>query len=257
MTGYTVVQVPEQHLEDLVRRYAGKIEEGLRYVDHQKHTADGRLDSLLADSGNALVVAELKVVQDEGMLLQGLDYLDYVSDNIESFTRLYKDFSIDPTQKVRLFLIAPTFSQTLINRCKWLTPQISLYMVTCVKIDGLDDIIPIFTEQPISAVRPVIEAVKLEDHLAYIKDDALRAQASSFLDEIKGWSDKTSVDSVVSGISIKVNNKLFAYLYERRKHYIITTFDTDGVWKDFPVRTDEELAAVRPLVKSSMEQKMK
>ena len=76
MTGYSVVQVPEHHLEDLVRRYAGKIEDGLIYVDHQKHTADGRLDSLLADSGKAFVVAELKVVQDDGMLLQGLDYLD-------------------------------------------------------------------------------------------------------------------------------------------------------------------------------------
>lgn len=88
MTGYTIVQVPEQHLEDLVRRYAGKIEDGLTYVDHQKHTADGRFDSLLADSGKALVVAELKIVQDDGMLLQGLDYFDYVSDNIESFASL-------------------------------------------------------------------------------------------------------------------------------------------------------------------------
>lgn len=122
-------------------------------------------------------------------------------------------------------------------------------------MDGVDDIIPIFAEQPISAMRPVIEAVGIKDHLAYIQDDALRTQASAFLDEIKGWSDKISVDSVASGISIKVNNRVFAYLHERRKHYIVGTYDTDGVWKYFPVRTDEELAAVRPVVKSSMERK--
>jgi RecB family endonuclease NucS len=63
--------VSEAVLEDLVRRDAGLIEEGLVYVDHQKPTAGGRLDVLLADSGKSLVVAELKVVQDDGMLLQG------------------------------------------------------------------------------------------------------------------------------------------------------------------------------------------
>src|ERR1035441_1325509 len=120
MKRYTKADVSEQELEDLIRRNAELIEEGLVYVDHQKPAAGGRLDVLLVDSGSSLVVAELKVIQDDGMLLQGLDYYDYVSTHVEAFARLYKTQSIDPTQQVRLFLVAPTFSQTLVNRCKWL-----------------------------------------------------------------------------------------------------------------------------------------
>src|SRR5580704_248527 len=126
MKSYTKVTVPEQQLEELVRRGPGMIEEGLVYVDHQRRAAGGRLDVLLVDSGKSLVVAELKVVEDDGMLFQGLDYYDYVSTNVESFARLYNPKSkscsveIDPTQPVRLVLIAPDFSQTLVNRCKWL-----------------------------------------------------------------------------------------------------------------------------------------
>jgi hypothetical protein len=103
------------------------IEEGLVYLDHQNAAAGGRLDVLMVDSGKSLVVAKLKVTQDDGMLLQGLDYYDYVSNHAESYARLYKTHSIDPTEQVRLFLIAPLFSQTLVNRCKWLDIPISLF----------------------------------------------------------------------------------------------------------------------------------
>ena len=76
-------------------------------VDHQKAAAGGRLDVLLVDSGKALVLAELKVTEDDGMLLQAVDYYDYVSNNVEAFARLYKHHDIDPTQEMRLFFDCP------------------------------------------------------------------------------------------------------------------------------------------------------
>ena len=187
MKTYVKVDVSEAQLEDLVRRYAGKIEEGLAYVEHQKSAAGGRLDVLLVDSGKSLVVAELKVVQDDGMLMQGLDYYDDVSTHAESFARLYKAHSIDPTQQVRLFLVAPDFSQTLVNRCKWLDLPISLFTFTCLKFEGEDDLIPIFTEREIPESPKIPEASSIEDHFGYITDTTLRASAASLLDEVKGW----------------------------------------------------------------------
>ena len=82
MKKYRKADVSEQELEDIVRRNTGLIEEGLVYVDHQKPAAGGRLDVLMVDSGKSLVVAELKVTQDDGMLLQGLDYYDYASTHV-------------------------------------------------------------------------------------------------------------------------------------------------------------------------------
>jgi hypothetical protein len=119
MRKYTVVEPPEVDLEDLVRQAPDLIEAGLHFVDHQAPTARGPLDVLLVDSGHSLVIAELKVVEGDDMLMQGIDYYDYVQKNLDGFARAYKAFEIDPKQEPRLFLIAPSFSVTLLNRIKW------------------------------------------------------------------------------------------------------------------------------------------
>lgn len=257
MRKYRKADVSEQELEDLVRRDASLIEEGLLYVDHQKQAAGGRLDVLMADSGKSLVVAELKVVEDDGMLLQGLDYYDYVSTHAESFARLYKTFAIDPTQQVRLFLIAPSFSQTLVNRCKWLDLRISLFRFSCLKFEGDDEIVPIFTEQQIAPPPVIVEVTPLPDHLNYIRDTAVRAQVSALLDEIKNWkAENISIDPIKYSISLKVNGRVFAYLSPRRQHFLIETFDADDVWKVYPVKSDDDLATVKPIIKAAMERRM-
>ena len=69
MKKYKTVGVTEAQLEDLIRQGPELIEEGLRFVDHQASTGRGPLDVLLVDNRGALVVAELKVVVDEAMLV--------------------------------------------------------------------------------------------------------------------------------------------------------------------------------------------
>lgn len=258
MKKYTKADVSEQQLEDIVRRNAGMIEEGLVYVDHQKPAAGGRLDVLLVDSGKSLVVAELKVTQDDGMLLQGLDYYDYVSTHIESFARLYRTHTIDPTQQVRLFLVAPSFSQTLVNRSKWLDLPITLFTFNCLKFQGEDDLVPIFTEQQISAPPEIVEVKHLDDHLNYITDSAVRANVAALLEEIKNWKPgNISLDPIKYAISMKINGRVFAYLNPRRQHYLLSTFDADDEWKEFPVKGDDDLMTVKPIVKAAMERRMK
>jgi hypothetical protein len=258
MKKYTKADVSEQELEDLVRRHAEQIEEGLAYVDHQKPAAAGRLDVLMVDSGKSLVVAELKVTQDDGMLLQGLDYYDYVSTHVEPYARLYKSHAIDPTQRVRLFLVAPTFSQTLVNRCKWLDLPISLFTFNCLKFEGESDVVPIFTEQQITAPPEVVEVAHLDDHLNYITDTAVRAGVAALLQEIKNWRPgNISIDPIKYAVSMKVNGRVFAYLNPRRHHYLIATFDASDEWKDYPVKTEDDLNTVKPIVKAAMERRIK
>lgn len=258
MKTYTKAEVKEQQLEDLVRRNPGLIEKDLVYVDHQKPAAGGRLDVLMVDSGKSLVIAELKVVEDDGMLVQGLDYYDYVSRNIEAFARLYgtRAIEIDPTQQVRLFLIAPDFSQTLVNRCKWLDLPISLFTFNCLRFEGEDDLVPIFTEREIDALPESVEVSHIDDHLAYITDMSVRAKVTSLLDEIKSWKPgNISLDSIKYAISMKVNNRVFAYLYPKRQYYLIQTYDLGDQWKDYPVKGDEDLSNVKPLLRAAMERR--
>ena len=258
MKAYKKIDVSEQQLEDLIRQHASKVEEGLSYADHQKQTAGGRLDVLMVDSGKALVVAELKVVQDDGMLLQGVDYYDYVSSHIETFARLYKAHSIDPRQEVRLFLIAPSFSQTLINRCKWLDIPISLFTYNCLKFDGDEDIVPIFSEQAIPTPPEIIEITTLDDHINYITDEGVRNEVSTILDEIRAWKPgNISLDATKYAVSMKINGRVFAYLYPRRKHYLLATYSDQEVWTEYIIKDEDDLANVKPMMQAAMERRTK
>jgi hypothetical protein len=258
MKSFKKVDVLEYQLEELVRRHAGTIEEGLGYVDQQKQAAGGRLDVLMVDSGKQLVVSELKVVQDDGMLMQGVDYYDHISSHVEAFARLYKPHEIDPTQPVRLFLIAPSFSQILINRCKWVDLPISLFTFICLKFDGEDDLVPIFSEQAIPP--PVIfDGIDISGHLNYITDPELRSKASAFLlDEVKGWKPgNISLHAIKYGISMKVNNRVFAYFYPLRKLYRLATYDDQEVWTEYSIKDDDDLARIKPIMQAAMERKIK
>jgi len=133
MRKHKTVNVSEKQLEEMVRQAPELIEEGLRFVDHQVKADRGPLDVLLVDSGNALVIAELKVTEDDGMLVQGIDYFDYVTRNIEAFARGYREKEIEPTQEPRLFLVAPSFSSLLLDRCKWVDIALSLFSFQCLQ----------------------------------------------------------------------------------------------------------------------------
>jgi hypothetical protein len=254
MKSYKKVEVSEAALEDLVRQHAAKIEEGLAYVDHQKSAAGGRLDVLLVDSGKSLVVAELKVVQDDGMLLQGLDYYDYVSTHIEAFARLYKSQGIDPTQQVRFFLIAPSFSQATVNRCKWIDAPISLFTYHCLKFEGDDDLVPVFAEHPIPTPPEIVEVTHPDAHLNYVTDLDVRSKVSALLDEIKNWKPgNISLDAIKYAISMKVKGRVFAYFYPRRKHYLLATYNAEEEWTEYAIKDDDDLAKVKPIVRAAME----
>ena len=249
-----VDDISEAQLESLIRLHPYLVEPELKYVDHQKIVSGGRLDVLLVDSGKSFVVAELKVVQDDGMLLQAIDYYDYVATHIEAFARLYKDHGIDPTKPVRLVLIAPSFSQSLVNRCKWIDAPISLFTYQCLQFEDDCDLVPIFTEQPIPSQPPTITIAKLEDHLAYITDQNVRTEAQKLLDDIKTWKvGKVTLDAIRGAISIKVNNRVFAYFHPRRKHYVLSTYSPDEVWTDYPVKNAEDLEKVIPIARASLE----
>ncbi len=255
MKPYKVVDVSsEQRLEDLVRRHSDNIEQGLAYVDHQGRTSDGRFDVLMVDSGKALVVVELKATQDDGMLMQALDYYDYVSAHVEVYARLYADAGIDPTRPVRLVLIAQSFSATLLNRCKWIYARISLFAYQCLQFDGDEDLVPVFWEQDWPASRNPPGNMSIEEHLRYITDPEVQGKARALLDEIRGWrADAVVLDAIKDSVSIKVNNRVFAYFEPRRKFYLLWTYDDEENLAVYPVRSDADLDKIRPMLRTAMD----
>ena len=132
--------------------------------------------------------------------------------HLEAFARLYGESSIDPTQPVRLFLVAPSFSQSLITRCKWIDIPISLFTYKCIRLAGSSEIIPVFSEQTIPSPLEILETYSLDDRFAYITDDSVRTQAKDLISELVSWDTaKTLVEPIKYAISLKVSGRVFAY----------------------------------------------
>ncbi len=254
MSKYQTIEISEKQLEDLIRQTPDNIEPGLKYIDHQRFTNRGPLDLLMVDSGNALVVAELKVVEEDSMLVQGIDYYDYISRNLEGFARIYKDYNIDPKQSIRLVLIAPSFSISLINRCKWIDIPISLFTFKAIKLENSKEIIPVFAETTIPSTPEILESYSLDDRLKYITDNDSRNNAKNLLKDIQDW-DKTNIliEPTKYDISLKSSGRVFAYLSPRRQFYVIYTYDNEKKWTGYPIKDKNDLENAIQLMKMNIE----
>lgn len=255
MEEYIKKEISEKQLEDLIRQKPHLVEDGLKYITHQQPTDRGPLDVLLVDSGKALVVAELKVAEDDRMLTQGIDYYDYITGHLESIARLYKKFNIDPKQNPRLFLIAPSFSMGFLNRCKWIDIPISLFTFQCIEFENKKGkIVPIFNETTIPSLPEKIEVYSLEDQLNYITDTKLRALAKNFLDEVKQWDpSRVSIDPIKYAISLKVSGSVFAYFGARRRYFLISANNSEGEWTNYPIKQKEDLEDAKKIVKMNFD----
>jgi hypothetical protein len=193
------------------------------------------------------------------MLFQALDYFDYVTSHVETFARLYEKHLIDPTQQPRLLLIAPTFSEALVHRCKWLIPKISLFTYTCLKFEDEMEPVPVFSAHEVTKRPQIIEIPTIDKLLDYITDTGVRTQFSVLHEEIKTWKTGNiiSTDAIKDAISAKVNGRVFAYLSPRRRFFVVDTYDGEGNWKSFPVNSSDDLANVKGVMKAAMETMMK
>ena len=255
MKRYRPVEVSETQLEDLVRQGPELIEAGLGFVDHQAFTDRGPLDVLMVDSGHSLVVAELKVVEDDGMLAQGIDYYDYVVRNLDGYAREYKQHKIDPAQEPRLFLIAPSFSVTLLNRVKWIDIPVSLFTYQCIEFtEAKGELVPVYKEVTAPGLPGKVEVYSLEDRYAYITDAKMRTMAQDLVANIQGWDPQNiHVESIKYAISIKHTGRVIAYVEPRRKSFVLSSYDSAGKWTSQNIIDEADLDQFLPVARAYFE----
>ena len=255
MNDYCVVQVTEAELEDLVRLAPGKLREGLGFIDHQVTTERGRLDVLLLESDKALVIVELKVVEDDGMLIQGIDYYDYVQRNLSAFALAYHKHGVDASKQPRLFLVAPSFSTTLLSRARWLDLPLSLFTFQCIELGApTKQRIVVYSEVAPQASPPPPETVTLEDHFGYMASDALRELARNLVSDVKSWSpDALTVEPRKNYISIKMSNRVIAQIFCQRGQFVVAGTDKSGEWVYKGVKSEEGLQEAVGLFRNSFD----
>lgn len=255
MKKHRAIDISETQLEDLVRQAPELIEAGLEFVDHQAFTDRGPLDVLMIDSGHSLVVAELKVVEDDAMLSQGIDYYDYMVRNLDGFARAYKQHKIDSKQEPRLFLIAPSFSVTVLSRIKWLDIPVSLFTYQCIQFEEWkDEIIPVYKEVTAPGLPRRVEAYSVADRYAYITDPRLRGMAQELVALIQSWdAEKVLVEAIKYAISIKHSGRVIAYVEPRRKSFVLSTYDSEGKWTSQNIGNKADLDQFVPIVRACFE----
>lgn len=251
MKKYRVVDVSETKLEDLVRRAPELIEEGLRFLDHQVATDRGPLDVLLVDSARALVVVELKATEDDGVLVQGLDYYDYVMRSLDAFARVYQKHKIDTSQEARLLLIAPGFSDKTLNRVKWLNLPVSLFTYRCLEFEEVKgEVVPVYQEVTVPMLTDRPEARSVEDVLNYITDPTARSRAKKAISEIASWDERILVEARKRYINfVGASGHRFGALAPRRNCFLLGPRD-EGWHK---VTDEDDLATVMALLRTAYE----
>jgi hypothetical protein len=255
MKKYRPIEVSESQLEDLLRQAPELVEAGLEFVDHQAFTDRGPLDVLMVDSGRSLVVAELKVVEDDAMLVQGIDYYDYIVRNLDGFARAYKQHKIDPKQEPRLFLIAPGFSVTLLNRIKWLDIPVSLFTYQCIQLEEeKGETVPVYKEVTAPGLPGRVEVYSIDDRYAYITDAKMRGMAQELVAAIHSWdAQKVLVEATKYAISIKHSGRVIAYVEPRRKSFVLSTYDAEGKWTSQNIDNKADLDQFVPVVRACFE----
>jgi Holliday junction resolvase-like predicted endonuclease len=251
---YQSPEIDERKLEDMVRQAPHLIEDGLRFLDQQTSAGRGPLDVLMVDSGNALVVAEIKAHQEDSMLWQALDYYDYVAANVDRFARVYAEAHVDAAQRPRLLLVAASFSQALVNRCRWLDDElrISLFAYRYIKRIGANEETLVFYEVEVPPKQELAEEVTLERVLRYITDETALETARQFLKRVRAWNPEAiSIRPRRGYAPIFAHGRKVADFDPRRKHWTIWA-NVDGSWQRFAVRDTEDLERAASVVRAKL-----
>jgi|GEM_PF-2618659 len=247
----------ETELENAVITHADAVESGLVYLDHQKRTEGGRLDVLCVDQDGVFVVMELKNKQDDAMLLQVLEYLDYVNENKDRFASFYnkrlkhegKDIEIDKAAPPRIMLVASGFSDALKKCVKYVDEdyEVSLKQFKYLRSRKTGEAAPYFFDVAVEAPAVFEEPKTFDDHINKIADSALRENCLEVIERIKGLGPGVEYQPAQYWVGFFRGGRRFAILVTRKSvfHLYVTTAG-GKTWQDFPQITVKKAGDLTP-----------
>lgn len=244
------MEISEQVLEDYIVNNPNDVEEDFRVVDRQWPTDSGPLDILGVDGEGILVIVELKAKEDDGQLLQGLRYYDYVASNIVSIVKHLENRHISVLEdEPRLMLIAPSFSRTLIRVAKYIDVDLDLKEYQAFELPS-GDIDIVFRSIEIEERKEPKIYPTLEEKLDFIEREDMRSLARVFLEELKklGCELKMVHDE---WISLRYAGKRIAAMGCKKKFFVIETQTEEG-WRRFRVQTREDYEKYLNMLKEKM-----
>jgi hypothetical protein len=132
-------------------------------------------------------------------------------------------------------------------------------MFKCIKFEGSDEIVPVFSEIDIPPrPAPIEEKYTIPRHVQYIKSSEVRKILDSLITDLPNWKkDKILIEPIKYSISVKVGGKVFMYLSPRRDKFLVETYNPEGKWVGYSVNSSDDLNGLLDIMKGSMEKKSK
>jgi len=213
----------ERELEEIVRKHPDQIEDDLTYLDHQVTVGKGFMDVLCVDDKGVPVVIELKMGDDEGILMQALRYYDVVYRDRDRLARQYSPkakFSLE--EDPRIVLVAPRFSEEVMKAARYVKPEIRLLEYEYLKSKSGDKGLNV-KEVPIEAEEGYSPPVPIEKIISYINPPNLRElckqvvseiiEVGEDIDEPRGAGEKN--------IRIRFRSRWLANIFTRRSFFVV------------------------------------
>lgn len=213
----------EKELHEIIGRNLKSLEKGMILLEYEKTLPQGIPDFLCMDSGNRLVIIEVKLHQDEDILFQALRYYGDVNKNKYVIANSFKDKSIDPKQNPRIVLIAESFSNDIRELATLVTPDIELFAFQAIEFKNHEKGIVYF---PVSKSKieneEIPEPPKIEKHYEYIKNEELRPVIDKIRNDIKQIDTAINEYPTNSYIGFKYRGKAIAYISIQRQSFDLT-----------------------------------
>jgi hypothetical protein len=243
----------ERELEAQVIKDPEALEDGLIYLTHQRSANGNYIDVLATDSDGVLVVIELKVGEEDEMLLQALEYYDYVSSNRDRLAKEYATKAkIVDQEEPRIMLVASGFSERLRMAARYVEPKVTLleyaYIETKNKERGL-----FCKEVHFESETGYSAPIALEAIFAYVVNPGVKKACLKVHSEImKMGKDLEAVANGTHGIRYKCRNRLIGGLSLRRTFFYVW-YRKDEDWPEFKLATNRDWISKKEKVVKAMD----
>lgn len=169
---YTPESEAELHM--IIQADLDAVEEGLVLLQHEYPSGKGIVDFLCVDSGNRLVVIEVKLHEDENVLFQALRYFGDVDRDRFVIANLFSQHAIDPEQSPRIVLIAETVSEDIRRLSTLVVPEVELLEYSVVQIPGNDKGVVLHSVSPPEIPKLPSESKTVDQLIEYVTNDRLK-----------------------------------------------------------------------------------
>ena len=194
----------ESDLEHMVIKDIEAVEKGLTYLTHQPPVNGGFIDVLAVDGDGVLVVIDLKVEGEDEMLVQALDYYDYVYSNRDRLAKEYSRAKIITEEDPRIMLVASSFTDRLKRAARHVEPRITLMEYSCLEVKGGGRGL-FCREVPNESEGGYVPSVSLDGAFSYIAHEKVRELCQKVHAQLSGVG--TDVETVPKDKKIRYKCK--------------------------------------------------